>query len=147
MRAWMLFLLLVAACKEPEVPEDGEPPAPDPVEPAAPNTNGEPEPVGSTHHDKGIEVEYRVTARDCDEIADHVSELVSADLRAKLDAKKQNDKQREAAERDAEAEAEKEREAWLKQCQTLVGEVQQRSRIDCAISAKSVKAVDDCLNQ
>ena len=103
--------------------------------------------VGSTHVDKGIEVEYRVTARDCEDIADHVSDLVSADMRSKLEGKKMNDKQREAAERDAADAAEKERAAWLKQCQSLVGEVQQRSRIDCAIAAASVKAVDDCLNQ
>ena len=144
----MLFLLSMAACKEPQVPEDGEPPAPEPVEPAAPKTaEPTPEPAGSTHVDKGIEVEYRVTARDCDEIADHVSELVSADLHGKLAEKKMNDKQRAAAEREAAEAADKEREAWLKQCETLVGEVQQRSRIDCATSAKSVKAVDDCLNQ
>jgi hypothetical protein len=148
MYARILVLMLLAACT-PERPEPSAPPAPSPrARPApAPEPAHDAEPLPSTHVDQGIDVEYRVTARDCDEIAARVTELTEADMRAKLEGKSTTDKQREAAEKDIAAAGEKAREAWLNQCEGLVGEVQDRKRIDCAIDAPSMDAIDGCLNR
>jgi hypothetical protein len=93
----------------------------------------------------GVEVEYRVTPRDCSQIGEHLGELTAKELREKFTIDKLNDKQRAAAEREIEQTRKKAVDDWRQECAKLVGQVQERPNIDCALNAESNAALEACL--
>jgi hypothetical protein len=95
--------------------------------------------------DKGVEVEYRLTRRDCDEIGERVEELTQSEEMAKLEREKLKEKQRTAAAEDIAKTSERARDAWQEECEKKVGEIQERKRVDCALGAKAMADLEACL--
>jgi hypothetical protein len=90
--------------------------------------------------------DYELTPRDCQELARQFASLIRSDELAKLSSKL-SDKQREQATASIEKAAGVRRDQWAASCEkSLVGLVQERKALTCAMSAKTVAAFDTCLN-
>lgn len=90
--------------------------------------------------------DYSLTERDCVELGKQYVAVQRADQVAKLDAKL-TDKQREQALKSIDGVVGKMGEPWANGCiESLAGKVVDRKSLDCAMSSKTVKAFDECLN-
>jgi len=97
-------------------------------------------------NDDGAAEDYMLTERDCSELGKQYVAVQRADQIAQLDSKL-TAKQRETAITNIDNVVGKMGEPWANGCiESLVGKVADRKRLACAMSSKSVKAFDDCLN-
>jgi hypothetical protein len=90
--------------------------------------------------------DYSLTERDCVELGKQYVAVQRADQVAKLDAKL-TEKQREQAMKSIDGVVGKMGDPWANGCiESLAGKVVDRKSLDCAMSSKSVKGFDECLN-
>jgi hypothetical protein len=90
--------------------------------------------------------DYEITPRDCQELAGQFASLIRSDEVAKL-SPKLSEQQKAQAVKSIEKAAAVRQEQWVSSCSaTLVGLVQQRKNLRCAMEARSVSAFDVCLN-
>jgi hypothetical protein len=90
------------------------------------------------------EEDYEVTHTDCLALADVYRAAWLRDERIKLDKQKFDAKLRARAEKNLEAAADKGSDNWLSQCRGVVDSPYPRSRLDCAVKARTVTRFNDC---
>jgi hypothetical protein len=154
--AHAVVLALFAGCSSAPPPPAAEPEAaaatskPEAAPPAdkaaaddAPATDKAPPPPRKADT---VPDDYELTPRDCQELARQLGSLIHSDEAAKL-SPKLSDKQREAGLASIDKAADVRRAQWDAMCEkSLVGKVQERKALKCAMDAKSVAAFDVCLN-
>ncbi len=148
----VLVLAIVAGCggaaPAPAVEPDPVAAAPTVRATAEPATEAAPSLAPSAPRAAGANVpdDYELTPHDCEELGRQFGALIRSDEVAKL-SPKLADKQRDQVVGSIEKAAEARREQWAASCgKSLVGSVQERKSLRCAMSAKSVSAFDACLN-
>jgi hypothetical protein len=100
----------------------------------------------STNDGNAVPEDYNLTDRDCIELAKHYAVVQKADQMALL-SPKLSTAQKEQAEKSISDAVTKIGENWENGCRSsLVGGVVERSRLKCAMTSKSVKAFDECIN-
>jgi hypothetical protein len=159
----LTLFALAPACepgKPPETP--GEAPAssadPDKGAAADPDKGASAEPKPDSAPDKpppqpGNEVPagmsmdtYEMTPSDCNALGRHYGEVARSDQAAAL-SPKLNEKQRSATMDQIDKVVSKNEEKWTNGCHsTLVNHAVDHDSIKCALSAKTVKDFDTCLN-
>jgi hypothetical protein len=144
--------LVLAACSsapkpEPTVDPDPAPtsePAPPPAETGEPQGEDAPPPKKSTV--APVPDDYEMTNSDCAELGRALKMVIGNDERSKLSPKLKQ-AQRDAAEASIDRAAGTRQDQWVEGCQkSLVGKVVDRASLKCAVSAKTVKDFDACLN-
>jgi len=100
----------------------------------------------STNDGNSVPEDYTLTDRDCIELSKHYGTVQKADQMVVL-SPKLSSAQKEQAEKSIDDVVTKLRENWESGCRTsLVGGVVDRARLKCAMTAKSVKGFDECIN-
>jgi len=100
----------------------------------------------STNEGNSVPEDYTLTDRDCIELAKHHSVVPKADQMATL-SPKLSTAQKEQAEKSINDAVTKLGEKWEDGCRSsLVGGVVDRERLKCAMSSKTVKGFDECIN-
>jgi hypothetical protein len=150
---WGAMILLLACSSSTPPPDD---PSSDPVPSSSPDPTPAPDPTGEPEPSDpppkkpsssgSIPDDYEMTNKDCVELGKQLKAVIRNDEVAKLSPKlKQN--QRDAAEESIDRAATTRQDQWVDGCQkSLVGKVVEQKSLKCAVSAKSVKEFDGCLN-
>lgn len=100
----------------------------------------------STNDGNSVPEDYTLTDRDCIELAKHYVVVQKSDQMVAL-SPKLSTAQKEQAEKSITDAVVKLGENWENGCRSsLVGGVVDRNRLKCAISSKTVKAFDECIN-
>lgn len=100
----------------------------------------------SRNDGESIPEDYTLTDRDCIELAKHYGVVQKADQMVALNPKLSS-AQKEQAEKSINDAVVKLVENWESSCRSsLVDKVVDRARLKCAMSAKSVKGFDECIN-
>jgi len=113
------------------------------------DTKAMPRAPKSTNEPDSVPDDYTLTDRDCIELAKHYAVVQKADQLAEVNPKLTNatTAQKEQADKTITDAVTKLAESWENGCRTsLVGGVVDRRRLKCAMSAKSVKGFDECIN-
>jgi len=96
--------------------------------------------------DPGVADDYTLTQKDCVELGKQYVVVQKADQMAQLNPKLSAD-QKATAEKNIDKVVQPMGDRWADGCiSSLVGNVAERKRLECAMRAKTVKAFDDCLN-
>jgi hypothetical protein len=104
------------------------------------------EPKKASGPEAWVPDDYSLTAGDCAELGRKLADLIRSDARAALDPKL-SAKQREQGEASIDRAAEHREREWLDTCRgSLVGKIVDRTALQCAMRAGTVKAFDECLN-
>ncbi|MEJ7728099.1 MAG: hypothetical protein WKG00_02690 [Polyangiaceae bacterium] len=148
----IVSLLAVAACSSAPKPEPNIEAAPTAEPEASPEpaatgeAQGEDAPPPKKSSAAPVPDDYEMTNTDCAELGRALKMVIGNDERSKLSPKlKQN--QRDAAESSIDRAAGTRQDQWVEGCQkSLVGKVVDRASLKCAVSAKTVKDFDACLN-
>jgi hypothetical protein len=146
-------LLALAACSSAPKPEPNTDPEPAPTtEPEAtpaPVETGEPQsdaPPPKKSSATPVPDDYEMTNTDCAELGRALKMVIGNDERSKLSPKLKQ-AQRDAAEASIDRAAGTRQDQWVDGCQkSLVGKVVDRASLKCAVSSKTVKDFDACLN-
>jgi hypothetical protein len=88
--------------------------------------------------------DYEITFDDCSRLCDNFERRLREDEEGKLQAQKLEGKALEKAKAIVDEVVQKGLENWRGQCRTIVGTVQVRSRIRCAIAADSLARFNGC---
>jgi hypothetical protein len=100
----------------------------------------------STNDGNSVPEDYSLTDRDCIELAKHYSVVHKADQMAGL-SPKLSTAQKEQAEKAIDEAVAKLGDNWATGCRSsLVGGVVERNTLKCAMTSRTVKAFDECLN-
>jgi hypothetical protein len=113
-----------------------------------PDNDTKPMPHGpkSTNDGNSVPEDYTLTDRDCIELAKHYGTVQKADQMVLL-SPKLSAGQKAQAEKSIDDAVTKLGENWENGCRSsLVGGVVDRERLKCAMTAKSVKSFDECIN-
>jgi hypothetical protein len=112
-------------------------PAHEPPEKAAPiATTGDPVPKEAG--------DYTITFRDCDKLVTNYEKVLRASEMAKLEAKKFPPKFYDKAKADVDTAVQQGVDGWRAQCQSIMGSVQVRKRITCAVDAGDLDRFNGC---
>ena len=90
------------------------------------------------------EEDYDITQRDCDALAQAYNNAWLNDETVKLADKKLKQKQYDEALAQLHSLADEAREQWYGQCEGIVGTAFLRSRLACAMKAKTLTRFNDC---
>jgi hypothetical protein len=159
----LTLFALAPACepgKPPETPEGpassadpdkgaaAEPPAepkPDSAPDKGSQENAPPQPANNVPAGMSMDT-YEMTPSDCNALGRHYGEVARNDQAAAL-SPKLNEKQRSATMDQIDKVVSKNEEKWTNGCHsTLVNHAVDHDAIKCALSAKTVKDFDTCLN-
>ena len=121
-----------ASSAEPTAKPPHEPP--DKAAPIA--TTGDPPPKESG--------DYTITFRDCDKLVGNYEKVLRASEMAKLEAKKFPPKFYDKAKADVDQAVQQGVDGWRAQCQSIMGTVQVRKRISCAVDAGDLARFNGC---
>jgi hypothetical protein len=113
-------------------------PTPQPEDVPGDDTPDEPAPVGGD--------DYEMTPEDCRALATIYGKVWKADEVTKLEARKLKEKPHQEALAAIEQDAAETKGNWQSECDKTVGSPYLRSRLDCAMKAKTVQHFDDCLD-
>jgi hypothetical protein len=87
-----------------------------------------------------------MTPSDCSALASAYGKAWENDELAKLEKRQLKPKQAEAARAQVEKSAQEARDDWQSECDKTVGSPYLRSRLACAMKAKTVTRFNDCLD-
>jgi len=90
--------------------------------------------------------DYEITVQDCQALADNFERVLRKDEIAEVEAKKFKGKVLERAKAQAAQVARKGADNWHKACQGIVGSVRQRSRLQCALKARTRQRFEGCMD-
>ncbi|EYF02406.1 hypothetical protein [Chondromyces apiculatus] len=162
MRTFSSFLpalMALAACQlgcggSTPPPETAEPESAAEPEPEPPSAAAEPEPepervapgLKSASTDTSIPDDYSISRGDCAQLGNQLATVTRSDQLAQL-SPKLTAAQRTQADKNITDVATRMGEKWTAGCEeSLVGKIGDRQSIVCALSSKTVKAFDECLN-
>jgi hypothetical protein len=120
-----------APSPEPEASDDDDEDEPDPA----------PKPKPLTQDD-----DYEINHRDCDALAQAYGGAWLRDEMKKLNERKLKKAQFDKAKAQVETDAESMKDNWREECYKTVGTAYLRSRLKCAMKAKSLKRFNDCMD-
>ena len=158
--AALLLAAALSACSPPkqaETPESSAPKEesgnPSSSDIGAASTADTDAPPKAPSKDKAYDVDksmsmdtYEMTPSDCDALGRQYGEVSRADLMSAL-SPKLSEKQRAATAAQVEKVVSERQETWISTCQrALVNKAVDHDGIKCALSAKTVKAFDVCIN-